>query len=163
MSQLTQAQFKALYGSSGTQFPDNTTEIITELIMRTFGENSADSLLFLQTNRLDRQSISTAGSTITFDFDSRRDRIFYGSASFSTTKTIALSNSTNAVRLCFIFQITDVAAVLTFPSSFLMSDPRWNDSTYEWTAVEAGKYKAEAKYDGTNWYIDITGPYNIIT
>jgi hypothetical protein len=45
MSQYSRTEFKTLYGSSGSQFPDNTTGLITELIMRTFGENLADSFL----------------------------------------------------------------------------------------------------------------------
>lgn len=43
MAQLDTASYKALYGNTGTKFPDNTTELITEAIMREQGENQADS------------------------------------------------------------------------------------------------------------------------
>jgi hypothetical protein len=48
--QYNETNFKALYGTAGTQFPDNTTGLITELIMRVFGTDAADSLLFKQNN-----------------------------------------------------------------------------------------------------------------
>jgi hypothetical protein len=47
MSTYTKTQLKALYGLTGTQFPDNTTGDITEIIMRTFGENGVDSFFNL--------------------------------------------------------------------------------------------------------------------
>lgn len=43
MSQLSTSSYKNLYGTSGTEFPDNTTQEISEGDMRTFGENTADS------------------------------------------------------------------------------------------------------------------------
>jgi hypothetical protein len=46
MSKYSKTNIKALYGLAGTQFPDNTTGDITELIIRTFGEDVFDSLLF---------------------------------------------------------------------------------------------------------------------
>jgi hypothetical protein len=45
MSQLNKTNFKAKYGSAGSEFPDNTIGAITELIMRTFGEDLTDSFL----------------------------------------------------------------------------------------------------------------------
>jgi hypothetical protein len=41
--QLDNTAFKAKYGLAGSQFPNNTTGLITELIMRQFGEDMADS------------------------------------------------------------------------------------------------------------------------
>lgn len=46
MSLLSKTSFKALYGLSGTVFPDNNTEEISELDVRQFGEDIADSLNF---------------------------------------------------------------------------------------------------------------------
>lgn len=43
MAQYNKANYKALYGTSGSVFPDNTTEDISEGDMRTFGENTSDS------------------------------------------------------------------------------------------------------------------------
>ncbi len=44
MTALSKTAFKALYGSSGTTFPDNTTGDISEGDVRQFGEDIADSL-----------------------------------------------------------------------------------------------------------------------
>lgn len=43
MAQLNKSAFQALYGSSGTTFPDNTTGEISEADMRNFGRDIADS------------------------------------------------------------------------------------------------------------------------
>lgn len=59
MSELSKASYKALYGSSGTQFPNNTTGLITEPIMRTFGENQADTFMSIQDNFIDEDSFAT--------------------------------------------------------------------------------------------------------
>ena len=105
-------------------------------------------------------SADTTGATITIDFDESYQRIFFGSASFATPKTIALSNDTNAVKLDFSLNITNVAGVLTFPAEFVMSDVRWDTATQEWTPDQTGIFKGSAFYDGTNWILDISqSPY----
>jgi hypothetical protein len=63
MSQYKKTNWKTLYGSSGTQFPDNTTGAITELIMRTFGESIPDSFV---NNVDDLQLLTTATGTDTY-------------------------------------------------------------------------------------------------
>lgn len=160
MSQYTRTQLKTLYGSSGTQFPDNTTGLITEPIIRGFGEDLADSLVFKSTDYIP-VSVSTAAGTITLNFNNNATANFFGSASFSTPKTIAHSNATNATKYDFTFNITDVAAKLTFPAGYIMSDVRWeNSNAQEWEPAETGKYKATATYDGTNWWLEISAsPY----
>lgn len=111
-------------------------------------------------NDMDISTASTAGGTITLDFDSEDQRIFVGSASFATPKTIALADATNAKKLDLIFTVTNVAAALTFPAAFIMSDVRWNTSTQEWEPVDTGTYKLTAIFDGTNWVMDISqSPY----
>lgn len=47
MAQLSRSSLLALYGSSGTQFPDNTSKLITPSVMRTFGQNDIDSFFNL--------------------------------------------------------------------------------------------------------------------
>jgi hypothetical protein len=101
-------------------------------------------------------TVSTAGGTITFDFLGSTDKIFVGSASFSTPKTIALSNDTSAVRMDFVLEITDVLAVLEFPSSFTMNDGRWDTITKKWTALNTGVYTGYAIFDGTDWRLSIS-------
>jgi hypothetical protein len=108
---------------------------------------------------IDSATPSTAGSTITLDFVSQIQRIFVGSATFATPKTVALDNATVALVLDFHFEVTNVAAVLTFPSTFLMSDSNWNLATKEWTPPATGKYEGGAVFDGTNWKLKINGPF----
>jgi hypothetical protein len=59
MAQLNKTSFKALYGSSGTTFPDNTTEEISEGDMRQFGEDQADSFMTLSDNFIDEDTFAT--------------------------------------------------------------------------------------------------------
>jgi hypothetical protein len=63
MSQYNRSNWEALYGTSGSQFPDNTTGLITELIMRTFGKDLSDSFL---NNVSDYQRLTTATGTDTY-------------------------------------------------------------------------------------------------
>lgn len=109
---------------------------------------------------LDRASSSTSGSTITLDLNSQKERIFVGSASFSSAKTLALSNTTNALVFNFHFEVTNTAAVLTCPNTFLMVDENWNGTSDQWTPPATGKYEMGGVYDGTNWKVKVVGPYN---
>lgn len=108
---------------------------------------------------LDRATPSTAGGTITLDMNSQIQRMHVGSASFSTPKTIALSNTTNSLVFNFVFTITDVAAVLTLPADFKMSDVLQFDGT-DWTPLSTGEYEMAGSFDGTSWLVKIAGPYN---
>jgi hypothetical protein len=102
-------------------------------------------------------SASTASSTITLTFGSgiaAFERRFIGSASFATPKTIALASDTNANHFTFLFEITDVAATLTFPADFKSSDTRFSSLVF--TSLETGIFKATADYDGNSWYIDFS-------
>lgn len=155
MSVLTKTNYLAKYGVLGTTFPDNTVGAISESDMRDFGQDTADSLLFSSAS-IDVSTVSTASGTITLNFDSRSERIFLGSASFATPKTIALSNATNALVLDFEFNITNAAAILTFPSSFTMSDVRWDSGAKTWEPSDLGVFKAHAYFNGTNWRLDIS-------
>lgn len=110
-------------------------------------------------SNIDILSVSTAGGTITLNFGDEEQRIFVGSASFSAAKAVALSNSSNARRLDFIFTITNTNAILTFPASFVMNDVRWDTSSQEWEPDQTGTFKASAIFDGTNWIMDISNPY----
>jgi hypothetical protein len=63
MAQLSRTAFEILYGTNGSQFPDNTTGLITELIIRTFGKDLSDSFL---NNVSDFQRLTTASGTDTY-------------------------------------------------------------------------------------------------
>lgn len=60
MAQYTIEQYKALYGTSGTEFPDNTSAEITPEVMRQFGEDTADSIIPSTTG-----IVSTVSRTLT--------------------------------------------------------------------------------------------------
>jgi hypothetical protein len=111
-------------------------------------------------NVLDQTTSSTASGTITLDLNNQIQRIFVGSATFATSKTMALSNSTNALVFNFHFEVTNVAATLVFPSTWLMSDTNFNTGSDTWTPPSTGKYEMGGTYDGTNWKIKISGPFN---
>lgn len=106
---------------------------------------------------LDSTSASTAGATITLDMNSQDQRIFVGSATFATGKTMALSNTTNSLVFSFIFEVTNVAATLGFPTDWLKNSTDFDGST--WTPPSTGKYELAGSWNGTNWYIKIDGPF----
>lgn len=102
-------------------------------------------------------STSTAGSSITLDMGSKTQKMFVGSASFASPKTIAMSNTANALLFNFFFEVTNVAAVLTFPGSWISSNTDFDGT--DWTPPATGKYELGGSYDGTNWYIKVDGPF----
>lgn len=64
MAVRTKTQFKALYGTAGTLFPDNTTGEISEADVRSFGEDIADSFVDESTD-----TIPTLEDVLTADND----------------------------------------------------------------------------------------------
>lgn len=109
---------------------------------------------------LDQVSADTTGATITLNMNSQVQRSFVGSASFSAAKAIALSNTTNSLVFNFTYTVTNVTAVLTFPSEFQSKDPNWDSGANTWTPAEAGKYELGASFDGTNWIVKFFGAIN---
>jgi hypothetical protein len=112
---------------------------------------------FVQAAMLSSATPSTTGGTITLDMNSQQQRMHVGSASFSSAKIIAMSNATNALQFQFIFEVTNVAAVLTVPSDWLMSSANFNGT--DWTPPGTGRYVFGGMFDGTNWYVNDGGPY----
>jgi hypothetical protein len=104
---------------------------------------------------LDQIEVATAGGTITLDFDSKIERMFVGGAPFATPKTIAFDNDTVALLGQFVFDISNIAAVLTFPSDVIMqgSDSRWDAGAFEFTPDATGKHQFSISWDGTNWIL----------
>lgn len=128
--------------------PNNTTTFLR-----------GDGTFVAPATAIDQASASTAGATITLDFNNQTQRMFVGSATFATAKTIAVSNTTNTLVFSFIFEITNLAATLTFPSGWLMADS--NFSALVWTPPVIGKYEMGAtRIASGNWYIKIIGPFN---
>ncbi len=102
---------------------------------------------------------STAGATITLDMNSSPQRSHIGSATFSTAKAVAMSNTTGSLFFNFIFEITSVSAALTFPSDWLSSSPDFNGTA--WTPPNTGKFEFGGSFDDVNnvWYVKIAGPF----
>jgi hypothetical protein len=111
---------------------------------------------------LTSSSTSTASGTVTLDMNSLTQKIFYGSASFATSKTMAFSNTTNALVFTFHFEITNVAGTVVFPANVVMSDPLWDTATQTWTPLSIGLYEMVGRYNAatSNWKVSIDGPYN---
>lgn len=106
----------------------------------------------------DQTSASTASSPITLDMNSQLWRSFVGSATFATPKTMALSNTTNSLEFRFFFEITNVAAVLTFPSDWISADDSFDGT--DWTPPLTGKYYMAGDFNDTSneWTVSIYGP-----
>lgn len=157
---MTIAEFIAKYNTAGTGlFKTGQSRGIGSDDMRTF-VTDITTLTDLPSQALASDEVDTSGATLTLDFNGSKHRLFVGSASFATSKTIALSNSTNALIFTFSFEISNVAATLIFPSTFTMSDPRWTDSTHTLNLnPDTGKFKLKAEYNGTDWYMELFGPY----
>jgi hypothetical protein len=108
---------------------------------------------------IDQAVPSTASGTITLDMNSQIQRSFVGSATFAAAKILALSNTTNSLFFNFIFEITNIAAIITMPSDFLMSDANWDGT--DWTPSQTGKYELGGSFDDTNnvWCVKISGSF----
>lgn len=103
-------------------------------------------------------STSTAAGTITLDMSSQSMKMFVGSASFATPKTIAMSNTTGSLLFNLFINVTDVAAVITVPADWFMADIQFDGTA--WTPPETGRYELGGSFDGTNWWIKIQGPFS---
>lgn len=103
---------------------------------------------------IDALSVSTAAATITLNFQSVVERLFYGSTASSGNKTIALSNFSNALRFEFFIDV-NANDQLTFPAGFIMSDGNWEVSGSQiWTAPFDGLYHFKATLFDTTWSME---------
>lgn len=160
MAELSKADYEGKYNHAVTGlFKDNTTEDIEAVDVRAEVTDTANSFV----NRIDEMdlfSVDTTGATLTLDFGSgvlAYSRRFFGSAAFATPKTIALANTTNANHFTFLFEITDLAATLTFPSGFKSGDFRYNNPTaLIFTSTEIGIFKVTGDHNGTSWILEFS-------
>lgn len=111
------------------------------------------TLLFSQGNNV----VVDPTSGIALNFNGRKERKFVTTTNIAIPKTITVAEAANAGHFKYIFPISNVAGVLTVPSTFKMSDPRkvGNDITL----LDTGRYVMTGDWDGTNWNVIITGPY----
>jgi hypothetical protein len=108
-------------------------------------------------------TVDTAPGTFDFNFELKTERIFVCEPSFTGFKTINLSNFANARAFRFIIDISTGGAILSFTSigsGIRMDDVRWSLSPDIWFEPGEGKFLGEATYDGTDWFVKISGgPY----
>lgn len=100
--------------------------------------------------------VNTAGA-VALNLNSRAT-MFVSSAVIAAAKAITIGGSTNRYNeFRWRFNVTVLPAPLTWPATVKMADPQFNDVTNEWTPADLGEYEAHGRYDGTNWYVTITG------
>lgn len=100
MAQRSTTQLKALYGTSGTIFPDNTTQEISEADMRGFGEDLADSMY----NKADNPELATGITTREFNrawssellFD--KNVIHYAPATLTEDTTFTINTDSDSFQ-----------------------------------------------------------------
>jgi hypothetical protein len=63
MAQLSKSAYEALYGTSGTTFPDNTSGDIGANDVRQLGKDSADSAMFILDNFIDEDDMASNSAT----------------------------------------------------------------------------------------------------
>lgn len=144
-----------LAGAFGTSYPSALVFYHTATTPRVVAGGAA--------SQLDLETVDVSGGTITLDFEGEKERMFVGSASFGTPKTIALDNEENALCMNFKFNLSNVAAVLTFPTSFSMQtldSVRWNDGAHTFTPASTGLHVFSATFDGTDWHLIASGPFS---
>jgi hypothetical protein len=107
---------------------------------------------------MDEATASTAGGTITLDCNNQIQRLFLGSASFATSKILALSSTTDTKIFNFAFTITNIAAAITCPSSFTSANINYNTTTDVWTPTATGTYEMGGRLIGSVWSVKIYGP-----
>lgn len=110
-------------------------------------------------------SASTAGATITLNFQvssiDRQNVIFIGSASFTGSKTFALSNTTVAKNFFFVFEVTSFAGVaVTVPADWSLSTPDFTTGT-TWTPTANGRYRMSGVFVNSLWEVFVDGPASV--
>jgi len=113
-------------------------------------------------NEVGFTDLGTGSGTLDLNFGDAYIGFFRGQTSFATAKNVTTSVDSNAFQFHFSFQISNVAATLTFPSGYTgdSSDPRWDSTNRRWTADSIGKYKVVGTFDGAEWKVEFsTGPF----
>lgn len=116
---------------------------------------------------LESVSVTTTGGTVTIDFDlgSADDaiqKIFIGSNTWATSKTLSFSNATNALVFNFHFEVTNVAGEIVCSTCIAAASAvsgTWDSGSDTWTPAEIGKYEMGGTWDGSAWKIKIIGPF----
>lgn len=155
-------KFRFGLGTSASLTTDNTNNNVVVRNAST-GEAELRSALTIGTP-LESVSVTTTGGTVTLDFDlgdydDAVQKMFIGSNTWATSKTLAFSNDTNARVFNFHFEVTNVAGTIVC-STCIMSDANWDSGSDTWTPAETGKYEMGGSWDGSAWKVKVLGPFN---
>lgn len=119
------------------------------------------NVTLVNTNALDSVQVDTSVNPV-LDLNGLVERLFYGSTPITGLRTWSLLSATN-VKMAFVnFVISGLTPGAgthdqTWPSSFKMSDARWNSGTKTWRPIEDGEYQAKiTTYDGVNYKLEIS-------
>lgn len=150
-------------GTSASLTTDNSNNNIVVRNAST-GEAEIRSALTIGTP-LESVSVTTTGGTVTLDFDlgdydDAVQKMFIGSNAFSSSKTLAFSNNSNALFFNLHIDITVGAALVCSSCIMLSSESTWDSGSDTWTPTEDGKYELGGSWDGTAWKLKVLGPYN---
>jgi hypothetical protein len=107
----------------------------------------------------DRLAVDVSLPNLALDMGSRQQREFTPSGIITAPKTWVISNGGSAFEFRMIFEL-DAAHAQTMPADFQMTDPMFNPATQVWTPLDPGVYEAYAVYNGTNWFLTITGLFS---
>lgn len=155
-------KFRFGLGTSASLTTDNANNNVVVRNSST-GEAEIRSALTIGTP-LESVSVTTTGGTVTLDFDlgdydDAVQKMFIGSNTWATSKTLAFSNDTNARVFNFHFEVTNVAGTIVC-STCIMSDANWDSGSDTWTPAETGKYEMGGSWDGSAWKVKVLGPFN---
>lgn len=100
--------------------------------------------------------VDTSGAAIALDLGYQVKKVLNSSDTIAAPAVVSVINDAPSLEFTWSFPI-DAGVALTLPPDFVMSDPFFAGGV--WTPLDAGNYCMTGKYDGTNWIIDIEGPY----
>lgn len=100
--------------------------------------------------------VDTSGAAIVLNMGYQVNKDLNGSATIAAPATITFTNDEPTMGFKFFFTI-DAGVALTLPANVLMNDPQFAAGV--WTPLDAGDYVMLGRWDGTNWLVEIQGPY----
>ena len=106
-----------------------------------------------------RTTVDTTGASITLN-SRLQENMFIGSNAIVAPKTFVVNAGLGTNEFRMRLNLT-AGVALTWPADFKMGpDPDWVAATNIWTTPLTGEYEAHGVYDGTNWYLTMTGLFN---
>jgi hypothetical protein len=105
-----------------------------------------------------RSITSITSAIITLDFNNLFNKLLVGSAAITQNSTIVFTNDLNTNEFYFVFEITGGLYTLTMPADVMMSYADFVAGA--WTPPAEGRFVMHGIYDGTNWNVEIQGPYD---